>query len=332
MRLKNKKDNHNSHKAGLSAQRFAPGVLLFVFFASVLSFSAAGQDTTFIMGAFYGELINDSVVKLWMPEVSDGYKGYFERRRSSEGNIWQIISSEETRRFTEPYYDTFYYSCKDTLTYRYILTTLHDGGISKSREQQFTVGDVEIPDMPENSVFSVNVNTNQNLSFSFSPSQSDDVMGYVICKGNPCVALDTLWGKENTDYSCLSCSSEEINELAVMSFDSCMNTSLRSNKLNNIVLRAKRENCSGIVKLSWNEYKYMPSGLNNYEIHLINADGESIIQSTPYLNSSLDITPYGNEIEMYVRAVGNSDIFFANSNKITLNQMTADTLDYIRMK
>lgn len=304
--------------------------LLFVLI--VLSLDSLSQDTTSIFTAFYAQQVNDSVIELWAPTVSDGYYGYIERKQTSQGNIWQQITPLDYMKFEEPLYDTFYYNCKDTLSYRMIqhISTFGDPNeISVSTERQFVVGDVEIPDMPENSLISVDINT-QKLVFTFSSSTALDVLGYVICKGNPCVALDTVWGRESNRYECSTCNIEEVNQLAIMSFDSCYNTSLRSNKLNNMVLKARSKDCSSTLELSWNDYQNMPTGLNEYEIHVISNNNDEIVYRTQNTYCDVDVSQWHNNIFIYVKAVSYSN-YFANSNKIEIAGNVIDTLEYINI-
>lgn len=302
--------------------------LFFVF--CCLAMGVKAQDTTAYRTDLWGELVNDSVAKLILHPVTDGYYGYFERKQSSTGNVWIQLAEIDTMRFEQPYLDTFYYNCKDTIAYRYIEhhSTFGDPNeICYSNTVQFVVGDVEIPDMPLNTVFSVDVNT-QQLVFTYSQSVSEDVLGYVICKGNPCVALDTVWGKENTTYVCSTCNVEEVSQLAIMSFDSCYNTSLRSDKLNNIVLNVDRRDCSQILALDWNEYNNMPTGLRNYEVHLIADNSDNVVFTTANTYCDLDISAWRDNLEIYIKAVANS-VYSANSNKIEITENAIDTLDYI---
>ena len=133
-------------------------ILSLMLLLVVCSFDGYSQDTTAFFTAFYAQQVNDSVIEMWAPEVSDGYYGYIEKKQSSAGNIWQQITPLDSMKFQEHIYDTFYYDCKDTLSYRLIQhhsTFGNPNEINVSIERQFVVGDVVMPDMPENSLFSV---------------------------------------------------------------------------------------------------------------------------------------------------------------------------------
>ncbi len=307
---------------------------LFIF---VLAFgfsleSKAQTDTTCFTDGFQATLTGDSIVDMWVVgAMSNGYCGYVEIKQSSTGNVWTKVEHIDYQLFqvNNHVYDTLNYNCRDTITYRLIEYTCYTPivEICVSTERQFVVGDIEIPDMPQNAL--VSIDNNQKLTFSFSASLAEDVMGYVICRGNPCVSLDTLWGKDNTYYVCNTCDVEQINELAIMSFDSCMNTSLRSDKVNNMVLKAERQECSQNIDLSWNEYVNMPSNLNGYEVHLLN-NGDISLLYTQNTSATIDISSYNGNLEFYIKAIGNNNAFFANSNRVTISQTATDTLKYMR--
>ena len=98
--------------------------------------------------------------------------------------------------------------------------------------------------------------------------------------GNPCIAIDTIWGSEQSTYSCLTCSVEQINSLAIMAFDSCYNTSLRTNPHNNIVLSYSREACSSKINLSWSKYLADPVNVILYEIYVSLNNGDFNLYQT----------------------------------------------------
>jgi len=276
---------------------------------------------------------NDSVVEVWGTTQGNGFCGYVEKKQSSEGNVWQPMEEDCYTSIANQnhVFDTLIYDCRDTITYR-LVEYMCVGAVIDiyvSNEQQFIVGDIEIPDMPRNSLISVDVN-NQKLNFSFSSSLAEDAMGYVVCKGNPCIALDTIWDKNTSVYVCNTCDIEQVNELAILSFDSCMNTSLRSEQINNMVLKAQRQDCLRNIDLSWNEYINMPTGLNTYEVHVLSNNSDNILFTTQNTNANVDISSYNGEIDFYVKAIGNNNNFFSNSNRITVNQTGTDTLKYMR--
>lgn len=277
-----------------------------------------------IVDILLGDMVEQNTIRLYLSQGNEDLEGNLERKRTSTDNQWEVVCVGMTGGGYEDILDVV---CKDTLCYRFVLT--NSDHPCMSNELRFVVGDTQIPDMPLNSVFSISADNSQNAVLSYDASQAPDVMGYVVCKGNPCIALDTVWGRENTSYTCLSCDINTINEIAVMSFDSCYNTSLRSDKLNNIVLQAEMADCSGLVELSWNDYLNMPSGLATYEVRLRSNSTDMLIASTQNTYASVNISSLDDNIAFYVRAKGNDIGYEANSNMLSLNKTIADTLDYI---
>ncbi|MBQ9253535.1 MAG: gliding motility-associated C-terminal domain-containing protein [Bacteroidales bacterium] len=315
---------YNSSKKILSC-----AVLLFSFLC------LKAQDTTAYFSAFQGQLLNDSVAQLSAPTVSDGYYGYVEKKQSSKGNVWERISELDSMKFEEPFLDTFSYTCKDTITYRLIQrhsTYGNPNEICVSNEIQFIVGDTEIPEMPAIKTATINLNT-QKYELSWSMSASEDVEGYVICMGNPCVALDTVWGRETTSYVCSTCDITQANSLAVMAFDTCRNTSLRTDKQTNIVLSARITDCANSAKLSWTEYENMPNGLNTYNVYMKQGSGEyTLLDQTIFNNINVQIPSSSQTTTFYVEAVDNTSTLKSKSNTVSLQPNTADTLDFVIMR
>lgn len=175
------------------------------------------------------------------------YKIY--RKLKRQDTDWQFLAEQTQRTYT----DNLPPICSDSVLYKIELEN-DNGCVSRSNQVLHVVGDTQIPNMPVLLLISVDPDT-QQIYLWWEPSTSDDVMGYVVCSGDPCVALDTIWGADVGGYICETCSAEQINSLAVMAFDTCFNTSLRSDRHSNIVLTVQREECSNIANLSWNEYE-----------------------------------------------------------------------------
>lgn len=200
-------------------------------------------------------LNNDNTVSLsWTSMGSDTpagsenkpYKIY--RKLKRQDTDWQLLAEQTQRTYT----DNLPAICSDSVLYKIELEN-DNNCVSRSNQVLHVIGDSQIPNMPVLLLISVNPDT-QQIYLWWEPSTSDDVMGYVVCSGDPCVALDTIWGADVGGYICETCSAEQINSLAVMAFDTCFNTSLRSDRHSNIVLTVQREECSNIANLSWNEY------------------------------------------------------------------------------
>lgn len=265
-------------------------------------------------------LNNDNTVSLsWTSMGSDTpagsenkpYKIY--RKLKRQDTDWQLLASQTQRTYT----DNLPAICSDSVLYKIELEN-DNNCVSRSNQVLHVIGDTQIPDMPGLQRISVNQNS-QQIFLEWIPSTSDDVLGYVVCSGNPCVALDTIWGSDASSYTCGECSAEQINSLAVMAFDTCFNTSLRTDRHSNMVLSLQRENCSDRVNLSWNEYEGFD--VQRYEIY--KQEGTSaftLVGNTQSLNYQVTIDATIPNYSFYVVAVGNNNInSFSNAKALTIS-------------
>jgi gliding motility-associated-like protein len=235
------------------------------------------------------------------------YKIY--RKLKRQDTDWQLLASQTQRTYT----DNLPVICSDSVLYKIELENDHNC-VSRSNQVLHVIGDNEIPNMPTLQRISVDQNS-QQIFLEWVPSTSDDVLGYVVCSGNPCVALDTIWGSEASSYTCGQCSLEQINSLAVMAFDTCYNTSLRTDRHTNMVLSAQRADCSDKVNLSWNEYEGFD--VQRYEIYRKEGtSGFAMIGNTQALNYQADIDPIISHYEFYIVAVGNNNIRSSSNIKV----------------
>lgn len=119
----------------------------------------------------------------------------------------------------------------------------------------------------------VSVDTmSQQIRLTWHPSPDERVVGYCICSGTPCLGLDTIWGRFDTTYYCVTHSCQEVHTYSVFAIDSCLHGSAMTDPVSNIVMRMEADTCSRRVSLSWNPYDNIPGGLLRYGI-LIKADG-----------------------------------------------------------
>lgn len=276
-------------------------------------------------------LNNDNTVSLsWtsmgsqLPEGSQGkpYKIY--RKLKRQDTDWQFIAEQTTREYT----DQLPAICFDTALYRIVLENDNDC-FSSSNQVMHLIGDSEIPDMPGLQRISVEQNS-QQVFLEWTPSTADDVWGYVVCSGSPCVALDTLYGADVSSYVCNTCSPEQINSLAIMSFDSCFNTSLRTDSHSNMALSAQREECSDVVQLLWNEYEGFD--VQHYEIYKReNNTTFALVGNSQTPNHQIQIDPTIQSFDFYVVAVGNNGIR-SNSNTVNLTLTYAAKPQWVEIR
>lgn len=276
-------------------------------------------------------LNNDNTVSLsWTsmgsstPSGSENkpYKIY--RKLKRQDTDWQFLAEQTQRTYT----DNLPPICSDSVLYKIELEN-DNGCVSRSNQVLHVVGDTQIPNMPDLQRISVEENA-QQIFLEWIPSTSDDVMGYVVCSGDPCVTLDTIWGADVSSYTCENCSAEQINSLAVMAFDTCFNTSLRTDRHSNVVLSAQRENCSDKVKFSWNEYEGFD--VLRYEIYKKeNNSAFTLVGNTQGLNYELTINPTIPNYEFYVLAVGANNIT-SKSNSEVLTISSAQQPEFVEIR
>ena len=250
------------------------------------------------------------------------YKIY--RKLKRQDTDWQFLAEQTQRTYT----DNLPPICSDSVLYKIELEN-DNGCVSRSNQVLHVVGDTQIPNMPDLQRISVEENA-QQIFLEWIPSTSDDVMGYVVCSGDPCVTLDTIWGADASSYTCENCSAEQINSLAVMAFDTCFNTSLRTDRHSNVVLSAQRENCSDKVKFSWNEYEGFD--VLKYEIYKKeNNSAFTLVGNTQALNYELTINPTIPNYEFYVLAVGANNIT-SKSNSEVLTISSAQQPEFVEIR
>ena len=121
----------------------------------------------------------------------------------------------------------------------------------------------------EMSVVSVDSVT-QLIMLTWHPSPDPRVVGYCICSGMPCLGLDTVWGRMDTNYVCVSHSSGEIHSYSVFAIDSCFHGSPLTAPVSNIVLHLDAAPCPRNIALSWNAYN--GGAIERYKVQ-IDADG-----------------------------------------------------------
>lgn len=150
--------------------------------------------------------------------------------------------------------------CGDTV--RYSVTIGGDEGYAAT-----VVSDNE-PTMPASwGVVTVDQST-QKIMLQWNASADTDIMGYLICEGTPSMAIDTVYGREMTQYLFAQGDVTEEYLFRICAFDSCRQASPLTDAANNMVLSVGGEPCSRTFVASWNSYQNMPSGVLRYELWL----------------------------------------------------------------
>ena len=191
---------------------------------------------------------------------------------------------------------------------------------------------MEIPNSPILQSSTVELDS-QVLNLEWIPSDSDDVFGYVVCGGSPCIAIDTIWGADASNYECDECDIEQLNSLAVMAFDSCFNTSLRTETHTNMVLTYNNVHCSDKISLAWNSYDDFDSGIRHYNIYSKkeNANAYTLERTTQNNSEQIQIDITESSYWFYIEAVSNDGVT-AKSNRIEVEVSNARQVEFIEIR
>ena len=142
--------------------------------------------------------------------------------------------------------------CGDTIHYRLLY------GAGMSIETAVWFADGVPPQYSDIQIVTVDTLTD-SIVVSWLPSESEDVAGYIVCTGSPCVSPDTVYG---TRYAVVY--QEEPITFRVFAIDSCGNPSQLSPPCNNLHLSVSADSCGGTVTAQWNDYRNMPGGMGKY--------------------------------------------------------------------
>lgn len=256
----------------------------------------------------------------------------YEVFRKMPNTIWtQIGTTQQTN-----YQDTIRSSiCSDTIYYKirvlhsYPNLTLMMHSLSAPSGAWFTDPNPTTPCTLD--VVTVDIAT-QDIVLSWQASPDPDIMGYFICQGSPCMALDTVWGQNNTTYTCTTRSSDSINSFRIYAFDSCFSASALTDPYNNIVLGMNARHCTRDIDFSWNEYINMPGNVAQYTLYLKydNAPFRAVANE-PATSRGLTYTiPAGvRQVKAYIEASNPGNAKRAQSNVKIFDMMTVDTADFI---
>lgn len=261
------------------------------------------------------------------PQGSETHPYKIYRKRTSTDTDWVFVAEQENNHYT----DTLPPICLDTVCYRIVVEN-DNGCHSCSNVSRIEVTDTQIPNEPFLLSSSVDVDS-QRLNLNWTPSNSEDVYGYVICAGSPCVAIDTVWGADASNYVCGICDVQMLNSLAVMAIDSCYNTSLRTETHTNMVLKATHGNCAPTVSLLWNAYADFASGVASYNIYVKSetSQGFSLAMTTTDAQATVPIELSARSYAFYVEAVAN-DGTRANSNVATIDLAASRQVAFIDIR
>lgn len=256
----------------------------------------------------------------------------YEVYRKMPNSIWTQIGTTQQTNYQDTIRssicnDTIYYKIRVLHSYPNLTLTMHS--LSGPSGAWFTDPYPTTPCTLD--VVTVDTAT-QNIVLSWQASPDPDIMGYFICQGSPCMALDTVWGQYNTTYTCTTRSRDSINAFRLYAFDSCFSASALTDPYNNVVLQMQSQHCSREIAFSWNEYINMPGGVGQYTLFLKydNAPYRAVA-TEPSSSRSLSYTiPAGvRQVKAYLQISSNGNTRRALSNIKTFDMMTVDTADFI---
>lgn len=246
-----------------------------------------------------------------------------ERRYPGESE-WRTIATTASTSWTDRHGRAV---CDDTVYYRV-------GNGADSGYAAVFVSDND-PTMPaEWGMVSVDM-ASQHIILSWEPSVDTDIMGYLICEGTPSIAIDTVFGRTNTEYAYMRDSCLDAHIFRICAFDSCRQASALTQSCNNIVLILNAPPCTGTATASWNHYQNMPSGVGGYEVW-VSRDGGAYArvaqldaQTSDY---TLSVDDDVADMSLYVKAISADGRYVALSNVVTEHFSTADQPAYFYLR
>lgn len=242
---------------------------------------------------------------------------------------WQLIDTTSMLHYS----DTITRSiCNDTVLYRIICVGSNDTThISNSEGKLFAD---PLPTTPCSlDVITIDEDS-QKIHLSWHPSSDADIWGYFICQGSPCMALDTIYGKYDTNYIAEHHSSTSIYDYRIYAFDSCFTASALTEYYHNIVVSGGVADCSNTIDIHWNQYINMPDDVDSYIVY-VRYSGEAsfrqvahIAASSP-LNYRFDVPIAIPKAYVKVVAINGSQTKRSESNTLTVNMAVPDTANFI---
>ena len=218
--------------------------------------------------------------------------------------------------------------CCDTVYYE-----VHRGADSGTVEIE--VCDNEPTSPAQWSVVTVDQNT-QRITLKWIASQDTDIMGYMICEGSPSMAIDTVYGRENTTYTYLQDTDIYVHQFKICAFDSCHRASALTSQCNNVVVVLESEPCSRTLTATWNSYENMPSGVGRFELWASQDDAPFALVGQQAGNSDgsfvFNVSDNCQSVRVYVRIVSSdgAHIAFSNCSRVSFSPSERPAYLYLR--
>ena len=184
-------------------------------------------------------------------------------------------------------------------------------------------------------VDSVSVDPNTGyVTIGWEASYASDVSEYIIYQKNNLgvlVAVDTVYGRNNTVYTYTASSASSTSEIfSVVAGDSCGNLSIPNVGNNTMLLSSGYDLCGRTVNLSWTAYQNMINGILRYDIYAsVNGGPFSIVGNTTSTNFSHTGLNSGDTYCYYVRVWNGNNLYSASSNKVCELANTPQAPSYV---
>lgn len=236
--------------------------------------------------------------------------------------VWSVTGTTSGLNFV----DTIFV-CNAIINYKVEITD-NTGCTSVSSITGGTFQNIIVPDIPLLDTLSVNSNNDAMMNWSVNPSP--DIEAYIIYKSNGSVwvPVDTIFGKNNTNYTyLLSDAGAGAEQYRMAAFDSCGNISPLGTVYSTMFLSSSANICERSAALSWTPYLTIGNGLAGYRIYQSTVGLSGPYTSIATVGSttlSYFVTGLAPSTTYYFKigAFDNSGSKTASSNRITFYSAT----------
>lgn len=248
--------------------------------------------------------------------------GDFQIFKEFPAGTWSLIN-------TVPFPITSYRDtitvCEEFISYRVSLSTPDCDFTSQIIGDIFE--DKIVPSIPV--ISNVNIDTiTGDINVYWNENKHPDTYGYVVYQtdvnGN-LVEIDTIWGKENTQFSHFQDPENGPYQYSVAAFDSCYTsnipptyqTSAKANPHTSIFLQTSLNVCERQMNLYWTAYEGFDQ-VDSYRIFIkTNGDAWQQIGSTQALSYQINVS-VGDEVVAVVQALNDIGVYsFSNIDTLS---------------
>lgn len=175
----------------------------------------------------------------------------------------------------------------------------------------------------------------EQVRLQWVASADTDIMGYLVCEGNPSVVIDTVFGRANTTYNYQEGDVHTVYHFRLCAFDSCLQASPLTEVCNNIVLTLETNPCHRTVQASWNAYHNMPSGIGSYELWVSEDGGlfhRVAVAEADAVETSFEVSEACMSFMAYIKAISADGLSASFSNQAGAQFATAERPAYFYLR